>query len=42
MAKWKIVARPDEEDYYYGLKPQEKYTISILTESNWAWVTALS
>jgi hypothetical protein len=24
MAKWKIVARPDEEDYYYGLKPQEK------------------
>lgn len=24
MAKWKIVARPDEEDYHYGLKPQEK------------------
>ena len=24
MAKWKIVARPDEEDCHYGLKPQEK------------------
>ena len=24
LAKWKIVARPDEEDYHYGLKPQEK------------------
>lgn len=24
LAKWKIVARPDEEDYHYGLKPKEK------------------
>lgn len=24
LAKWKIVARPDEEDYDYGLRPQEK------------------
>jgi hypothetical protein len=24
MTKWKIVARPDEEDYHYGLKQQEK------------------
>lgn len=24
MAKWKIIARPDEEDCRYGLKTQEK------------------
>jgi hypothetical protein len=24
MAKWKIAARPDEEDYECGLRPKEK------------------
>ena len=24
MAKWRIVARPDEEDMEYGLRKQEK------------------
>lgn len=31
LAKWRIVARPDEEDYHYGLRPKEK----IIEAKDW-------